>query len=89
VVGEFEDMRIEAPGIQVFQGLGNLLVQTLTPRRNGPVVKHLADQRMGELEHLPLAQEYALLHALFQQAQYLILMRATHRAKELYGEAIA
>jgi hypothetical protein len=40
-------------------------------------VKHLADQRMGELERLPLAQEYALLHALFQQAQYLILMHAT------------
>src|SRR5215510_13336747 len=44
---------------------------------------------MGELERLPLVQEYALLHALFQQAQYLILMYTTHRAKELYGEAIA
>src|SRR5882672_2121153 len=44
---------------------------------------------MGELEHLPLAQEYALLHALFQKAQYLVLMHTTHRAKGLHGETMA
>src|SRR5215471_21481054 len=74
VMGDLQDVFVKAIGIEAFQGLRDLPVNPLAPRRAGGMVEHVPDQGVDELQCLPLAlQEEALLHALLQQVEQLVL----------------
>jgi hypothetical protein len=87
-MGNLQHVRLKAIGMDMFQSRGNLSVDTLSPRCAGLVIKHVPDQRMGELERLPLASKQVLAHPFFQQVQQRLLIHATHRAQNIETKTI-
>jgi hypothetical protein len=50
VEGQFAQMGVGVDAIQLFDGLGDPLVQPPTASRSQPLVQRVIDQRVGELE---------------------------------------
>jgi hypothetical protein len=64
MMGDVQQMGIQTVRIQALQGLGDLQMDTLAPRRTWISIEHMPDQRVRKLKEWAIAQEYTLVHSL-------------------------
>ena len=81
MMSNLQHVRLKAIAVDTFEGRSDLLMDTLSSRRARLVIKHMPDQRMGELERLSLASKQVLAHTFFQQVQQSVLTHTAHRAQ--------
>src|SRR5262245_54645322 len=80
---------LEVIAVKLFEGGSDSLVEPLASGGAGQVIKHVPDQRMGELEGLALASQHMLAHALLQQGQQRLPIPTTERPKYFQVNTIA
>src|SRR5262245_28620838 len=89
MVCNLHQVLVEALRVHRLQAVSDLLVVAKAPRWAGPVIEHVADQRMGELEGGPVAPQQPLSHALLEQIQQLVLTHTADGAQGLERESVA